>query len=100
MRAPRILERLGLTGRWSRELGLAGVALAIGFGIMPALIFFAGSAALGRYEGASLARQYGSVFGGLAEGSAASWIVVLGPYGLCLLVKGMRLWWRLSARLA
>jgi hypothetical protein len=96
----KILKRLGLTSDWAQELCLAGAALALGFGILPALIFFAGSASLGRYEGASVEGVYGGVYGGLANGSLASWVVVLGPYGLYLLFKVLRVWWRASARLA
>jgi hypothetical protein len=95
-----ILTRLGLASAWSQELSLAAGALAIGFGIMPMLIFFAGSSALGRYEGASPARLYDSVYDGLETGSLASWIVVLGPYGLYLLYRALRHWWRASVRLA
>jgi hypothetical protein len=94
------LKRLGLAGGWSRELALAALALALGFGILPALIFFAGSATLGRYEGASLEAVYDGVYRGLQGGSLASWTVVLGPYGLYLLFKALRLWWRSSAGLA
>jgi hypothetical protein len=74
--------------------------LAAGFGIMPILIFLAGSSALGRYDGASVARIYDSLYQGLRFGSGASWIVVLGPYGLYLTFKALRLWWRASAGLA
>ena len=35
-----------------------------------------------------------SLFAGLGQGSIASWVVVLGPYGLYLLFKGLRAWWR------
>jgi hypothetical protein len=82
-----------------QEATLAALTLAAGFGLMPVLIFFAGSAALGRYEGASLGRIFSSVAEGLGAGSVASWIVVLGPCGLYVLFKALRLWWRLSARL-
>jgi len=95
----KILERFGLSGGWSRELAVAALTLALGFGILPALIFFAGSATLGRYEGASIRGVYEGVFSGLKAGSIASWIVVLGPYGLYLLFKALRLWWAASARL-
>jgi hypothetical protein len=78
---------------------VAAVTLVAGFALMPVLIFFAGSATLGRYEGASLGRLFGSLAEGLAAGSAASWIVVLGPYGFYLLFMALRLWWRLSDRL-
>jgi hypothetical protein len=36
---------------------------------------------------------------GLREASIASWVVFLGPYGLYLLFKALRSWWRASARL-
>jgi hypothetical protein len=100
MRSQTILKRLGLTSRWSRELSLALLALAVGFAIMPILIFFAGSMALGRYDGASLTRIYDSLYQGLAAGSVASWIVVLGPYGFYLLFNILRAWWRVGDRLA
>jgi hypothetical protein len=96
----RILGRLGLTSTWSRELAFAVFTLALGFGIMPVLIFFAGSAALGRYEGASSAAIYASVYRGLSQGSVASWIVVLGPYGLYLLTTAMIHAWRAGGRTA
>lgn len=79
---------------------MAILALALGFGLLPLLIFFAGSLTLGRYEGASAARLYGSIYRGLGEGSLASWIVVFGPYGLYLMFKGLRVWWRAGARRA
>jgi hypothetical protein len=100
MNSVTILKRWGAAGEWSQEAGLAALALALGFGIMPVLIFFIGSLVLGRYEGAGLARMYDSVYRGLGSGSLASWVVVLGPYGLYLLFRLLRLWWRASARLA
>ncbi len=81
------------------ELGLAALGLLIGVGIMPVLIFYAGIATLGRYDGASLGALYRSLFVGLGGPSAASWVVLLGPYGLYLLFKGLRAWWRASAHL-
>ena len=100
MRLETILKRLDLTGRWTRELVHTALALAAGFGLMPAAIFYAGSQALGRYEGASAARIYQGIYRGLLAGSLASWIVVLGPLSFYLLFKGLRQWWRASARLA
>jgi hypothetical protein len=79
---------------------LTGLALAFGFALLPVLIFYAGSSLLGRYEGASIARMFQSLYRGLQTGSSASWIVLLGPYGLYLVFKGLRLWWRASAKLA
>ena len=91
---------MGMTSPWSVELVLAALGLSIGVGLMPILIFYAGVLTLGRYEGASLGHLYRSLFTGLAQGSIASWVVLLGPYGLYLLLKGLRAWWRASARLA
>jgi hypothetical protein len=72
----------------------------LGVVLMPVLIFLAGVTALGRFEGASLGHLYSSLFQGLGEGSIASWVVVLGPYGLYLLFRALRGWWRASAGLA
>ena len=89
-----------MTSPWSIELGLALIGLLIGVGLMPLLIFYAGAYSLGRYEGASLGRLYHSFFVGLGQASTASWVVLLGPYGLYLLFKGLRIWWRASTRMA
>lgn len=94
------IKELALAGGWTRELVHTALALAAGFGVMPLAIFLAGSQALGRYEGASAARIYQGIYQGLRAGSLASWIVVLGPLGFYLLYKGLRQWWRASARLA
>jgi hypothetical protein len=93
----RILNRAGLTSPWSEELALAALGLLFGVGIMPMLIFYAGAATLGRYEGASVGHLYHSLFAGLAQASVASWVVLLGPYGLYVLFKGLRAWWRAGA---
>jgi hypothetical protein len=96
----RILSRFGLSSPWSRELAMAVLALLFGVVLLPALIFYAGATLLGRYEGASLGHLYGTIFTGLGQGSPASWAVLLGPYGLYLLFKALRAWWRASALLA
>ena len=95
-----ILRQLGLGSLWAQEIAVAVIALAVGFGLMPLLIFLAGSASLGRYEGASAAAMYASLFQGFKSGSSAAWMVLLGPYALYLLFRGFRLWWRASAHLA
>jgi hypothetical protein len=93
----RILDRIGLSSPWSVEVALAAFGLLIGVGLLPVLIFYAGAATLGRYEGASLGRLYHSLFQGLEQASIASWVVLLGPYGLYLLFRGLRFWWRRGA---
>ena len=67
-----------------------------GFLLMPALIYVVGSAALGRYEGASMGNLYRSVYQGLGHGNLASWIVVLGPAALILLARGLKPLWHMS----
>jgi hypothetical protein len=100
MRFSQFFGRLRELPGWSREISLTVLALAFGFLLMPVLIFYAGSSLLGRYEGASLKHMFQSIYAGLETGSGASWIVLLGPYGLYLLFRALRLWWRLSAGLA
>jgi hypothetical protein len=99
MSTRRFLGSLGLVSPWSAELGLAALGLLIGIGLMPVLIFYVGAATLGRFEGASLGHLYHSLFLGLGEASTASWAVLLGPYGLYLLFKGLKAWWRAGAHL-
>jgi hypothetical protein len=74
------------------------VGLALGALVLPGLIYAVGIAALGQYEGASLAATYKVVLGGLARGSIASWVVVLGPFLLWYLGRLLLYWWRASAR--
>ncbi len=84
---------------WAAELIVAGIGLFLGVALMPVLIFYAGVATLGRFDGASLGTLYASLFKGLREASIASWIVFLGPYALYLLFRALRAWWRASARM-
>jgi hypothetical protein len=84
---------------WAAELVVAGIGLLLGVTLLPVLIFYAGVAALGRFDGASLGHLYSSLLEGLREASIASWAVLLGPYGLYLLFRALRAWWRASARL-
>jgi hypothetical protein len=94
MHLSALLERWRQTGPVGRQASFAAAALGAGFLLLPLLIFFTGSLILGRYEGASLWGTYATVFVGLMHGSIASWVVVLGPYLLLLLQKGLRAWWR------
>jgi hypothetical protein len=93
------LAQLAEERPWAAELLVTGIGLLAGVTLMPVLIFYAGVAALGRFDGASLGRLYSSLFEGLREASIASWVVFLGPYGLYLLFRALRAWWRASARL-
>jgi hypothetical protein len=83
---------------WAGELAAAVACLILGVALMPIAIFYTGVAALGRYEGASLGHLYSSIFTGVGAGSSAAWVVILGPYGLYLLFKLLRVWWRAGAQ--
>jgi hypothetical protein len=98
MRFSQILRPFGRSRGWSREIWLTALALLVGFALMPVLIFFAGSSLLGRYEGASVRRMFESIYAGLQSGSAASWIVLLGPYGLYLAFRALQWWWRAGSK--
>jgi hypothetical protein len=91
-------RRFAKQSPWAAELSVAAFGLLLGVTLLPVLIFYAGVAALGRYDGASLGHLYASLFEGLKEPSIASWVVCLGPYGLYLLLRALRGWWRASAR--
>ena len=73
--------------------GLLTAALALGFILLPAVIYLAGSSILGRYEGARIGIQYDSIYRGLGHGNLASWTVVLGPALLILLARGLKPLW-------
>jgi len=79
------------------QIGYLVLGLVVGFGLLPALIYFAGNALLGPYEGSGVGTTYGSLFKGLGAGSIAAWTVVLGPSALYVLFRLLRAWWRLGA---
>jgi hypothetical protein len=90
-------QNLRETRPWALEIAAAVLCLVAGAALMPALIFAAGAATLGKYDGASAGRIYGAVFQGLGQSSAAAWCVLLGPFLLYLLFRILRIWWRLGA---
>jgi hypothetical protein len=92
--ASKEVRRVSVAGQIVKQLGIAGIALVCGLGVLPPLIYLAGTAALGAYEGASITTLYRSLLGGMADGSVAAWSVVLGPYALFLLFLFLRRWWR------
>ena len=100
MKGWRRLKSLAKSRPWLAELLVAVLGVIIGVALMPALIFYAGSQALGLYEGATLGHLYSSLLQGIKEASIAAWIVVLGPYGLYVLFRLLKMWWRNSAKLA
>lgn len=64
-----------------RELQYALAGLAVGAGILPLLIYAAGAATLGPYDG-GLQPFLGTLYADLAHGAPGAIALVLGPYVL------------------
>lgn len=92
----QIMGFLGRSSGWRRQLWIALLLLAAGALLLPVLIFLCGITFLGPLDGGGLGRTFATVFSGLVDGSPSSWIVVAGPYGLFLLLRLLRLSWRLA----
>jgi hypothetical protein len=72
------------------EFILASVLLAVGLFGMPALIYGVGIAVLGPYgESAGLAKFYSDFFADMAEPSARTWALALGPLTLVTLLRAV-----------
>ncbi len=72
------------------ELIFASLWLAFGLFMLPALIFWVGSALLGAYgENAGLSTFYVDFFGDLADTSGRAWAIALGPVLLIYLLRAI-----------
>lgn len=70
------------------ELIFAGIWLAVGLLLLPALIFTVGGSLLGPYgDNGGLGRFYGDFFGDLAEPSVRAWAIALGPLVLISVLR-------------
>jgi len=70
------------------ELIFAGVWLAVGLLLLPALIFSVGGSLLGPYgDNGGLGRFYGDFLGDLAEPSVRAWAIALGPLALISILR-------------
>lgn len=87
----KLLESLRRLGRPQRELALALLGLMLGVLFMPALVWVAGTVALGPYANGGFGALLGDFIRGLAEGSLACWLVLAGPYLVLSLVRLLRL---------
>jgi hypothetical protein len=84
---------------WERYRGAQGVArealtiaLCLGLGVlvMPCLIFAIGRIVLGPYAHGNLFALWRDFLAALTAGSAAAWLIVVGPYVLLWLLRGGR----------
>jgi hypothetical protein len=81
-------ERRGRRLRF--ELIFASLGLAFGLFLLPALIYWVGSALLGPYgEKAGLSTFYVDFYGDLADGSGRTWILAVGPLALVYLLRAI-----------
>jgi hypothetical protein len=76
------------------QLILVGIGLVLGFVLLPALVFFVGTAVIGTYASGAhrLGSFYGNLVADLIHGSPVAWILVVGPYVLLLLLQ--LIFWR------
>jgi len=74
------------------ELIFASVWLALGFFLLPALIFWVGIASLGPYgegQGAGMGTFYGDFYADLAGGEGRAWSLALGPLVLISVLRAI-----------
>jgi hypothetical protein len=84
-----LVNRVRGASRQERELWLAGAALAFGLLVLPFLIYLAGSISLGPYESGSVWLYLFDFLKGLVRPHLAYWLIVVGPYLLILLLRGL-----------
>jgi hypothetical protein len=90
------LHRLRAASKGERELWLAGFTVAFGLIVLPFFIYIAGNATLGPNESGGLGAYLLDFMKGLIRPHAAYWLIVLGPYLLIAMARGL---WFLRKRL-
>jgi hypothetical protein len=83
-----------------RELILAGALALVGLTVLPVAVYVAGYLTLGRFEGSGFWHFFATLYRSLFKGSTAAWAMVIGPYALLWLWRGLCFWWRRSESLA
>lgn len=74
------------------ELIFGSVWLALGFFVLPALIFWVGVTLLGPYgegQGAGMGTFYGDFYADLARGEVRTWSLALGPLILISILRAI-----------
>ncbi|MET0497893.1 MAG: hypothetical protein ABW106_06445 [Steroidobacteraceae bacterium] len=70
------------------EMIVGSAWLAFGLFVVPAVIYWVGTATLGPYgENAGLSTFYGAFFADLASGAPRAWLLALGPLLLMSLIR-------------
>ena len=83
------IERLRSASKGERELWLAGFMVGLGLFVLPFFIYLAGKTTLGAYETGGLGMFLLDFLKGLIRPHLAYWLVVLGPYLLIALARGL-----------
>ena len=78
----------------THELWALAICLAIGLVVMPVMIYVIGSWKLGPYVDGGLLALGRDFYLALFSGSAAYWLVALGPYAALWLLRAARYAWR------
>jgi hypothetical protein len=74
--------------RLQRELAVLGIAVILGFLVMPALTWLVGMIVFKTYAGGNTVfSMYGNFYQAIAKGAPVFWIVALGPYALILVAR-------------
>jgi hypothetical protein len=83
------------TKPWQRELAIAAGLIAFGLIALPFAVYFVGQQVLGEYgEGAGALALTESIWVDLLSLRLPAWILVLSPYLLIQLARGVRRIWR------
>jgi hypothetical protein len=78
------------THRLRFELIFGSLWLAFGLFLLPALIYWVGTALLGSYgDNKGLSTFYSDFFGDLADGAGRAWSIALGPLVLMYLLRAV-----------
>ncbi len=73
---------------WVRKVLSALILVLAGLVILPALVYLVGVQVVGEYEGSDgIGSLYAAIYTGLFEGSLATWMLVLSPLAVVLLVR-------------
>ena len=84
----RIGEFVRSLSRIQRELAILGIAVILGFLVMPAATWLIGMVVFKTYAGGNTVfSMYGNFYKALSKGAPVFWIVALGPYALILVAR-------------
>ena len=72
---------------WKTEFLLDFGLLLFGAFALPLLIYLVGQQVVGEYEGNGVDNLYGDIFDALANGSMATWLLVVSPFLVVLLLR-------------